>query len=77
MAIGLRPIGENGHYATAGHSGDLRAPMARHGGRDDTLHPDPHGVGSNAGYMGRDVFSGDQPYNEGRGMFSRLHEGGA
>lgn len=77
MAVSLRPIGENGHYATPGHTGHLRAPMGRHGGRDDTLHPDPAGIGTYAGYMGRDVASGDETYNEGRGMFARLHEGGA
>jgi len=49
--------------------------MARHAGRDDTLHPDPAGVGTHAGYMGRDITQDSQPYNEGRGMFSRLHEG--
>jgi hypothetical protein len=75
MAIGLRPLPENGHYAVPGYSTPHREPMARHAGRDDTLHPDPAGVGTHAGYMGRDITQDSQPYNEGRGMFSRLHEG--
>lgn len=68
MAIALRPIPHNDHYALPGYSTPHREPMARHGGRDDTLHwwtpPRP-----------RDLDHDDQPYNEGRGMFSRLHEG--
>jgi hypothetical protein len=76
MAIGLRALPPNDHYATPGYSTPHREPMARHGGRDDTLHPDPAGIGTYAGYMGRDVTASSQPYDEGRGMFARLHEAG-
>lgn len=66
--ISLRPLPHNSHYAVPGYSTPFREPMARHAGRDDTLHP----AGASTG---RDVLNGDVPYNAEPGLFRRLHEG--
>jgi hypothetical protein len=72
--IGTRPLLANDHYPVPGYSTPHREPMARHGGRDDTLHPDPSGIGTEAGYMGRDVLTSGVPYNAMPGLFRRLHQ---
>lgn len=71
--IGTRPLGENGHFAVPGYSDPYRPQTSRWAGRDDTLNPDEAGVGTERGYMGRDVFA-DSTYNADPGMFARLHQ---
>ena len=76
--ISTRPLPPNDHYPVPGAQvpAGWRPPIARHGGRDDTLHPDESMVGTEQGYMGRDVLASEQPYNAPPGMFRRLHQGG-
>lgn len=73
--VPTRPLPPNDHYAVPGWEGIFRPPISRHGGRDDTLHPDETGVGTERGFMGRDVMTSAQPYNAHPGLFRRLHEG--
>lgn len=75
-----RPLGPNEHYAVPGTSSPHRPMMSRHAGTDDTLaalDADPGQMGTEAGFMGRDVMSDNAPpYNAQPGMFRRLHERG-
>jgi hypothetical protein len=73
--ISTRRLPPNDHYPVPGMSHPFRPDAARFGGRDDTLHPDERRVGTESGFMGRDVLAGDQPYMASPGMFHRLHEG--
>lgn len=72
--IHTRPLGHNSHYAVPGYSDPYRPQTSRWAGRDDTLNPDEAGVGTERGYMGRDVLADSQPYNASPGMFARLHQ---
>lgn len=76
--ISTRRLPPNDHYAMPGTGtpAGYRPPISRHGDRDDTLHPDEAGVGTEQGYQGRDVLASAQPYNAQPGMFRRLHQGG-
>lgn len=74
--ISTRPMPNNEHYAMPGTTSPFRPDTGRFKGRDETLNPDHRRVGTESGYMGRDVLASDQPYNAQPGMFRRLHQGG-
>ena len=77
--ISTRPLPPNDHYPLPGYADPFRPAVSRHAGTDDTLagvDAAPGAMGTEGGYMGRDVTASPQPYNEGQGMFRRLHEGG-
>lgn len=67
-------MGENSQFAVPGTSAPGRPQTSQWAGRDDTLNPDETGVGTEQGYMGRDVLADSQPYNAMPGMFARLHQ---
>jgi hypothetical protein len=78
--IATRPLGANEHYAVSGVSSPHRPDMSRHQGTDDTLQSLdrwPGAMGTESGYMGRDITADSDPaYNAQPGMFRRLHERG-
>jgi hypothetical protein len=77
--IATRPLGANQHYAVPGTSTPHRPDMSRHAGTDDSLEAVdrwPGNMGTETGYMGRDVLADSTPpYNAQPGMFRRLHQG--